>query len=96
MFCSTALILRQPISKLLRSVRKTLIAPSKSTTKDGKTKWSKGGGTSHVPILIAGDRATYSLAIKRGPSGEVNDPKGAWCEDWDELEKALLDVKERK
>jgi hypothetical protein len=49
---------------------------------------------SHVPILIKGDRASYSMAVKRGTAG-MGDTQGAWCEDWEGLERALLGVRER-
>lgn len=45
--------------------------------------------------MIQGDRASYSLAVRRGPSGLMGDPKGAWCVDWEGLERALLGVEEK-
>lgn len=83
----------QPISKFLRRVSKLLLADSGTT----QTKpWRRGGGSgfSHSPLLIQGDRMSYSVAVKRGVSGLPNDPKGAWCRDWEGLEKALLNVKD--
>ena len=44
--------------------------------------------------MIEGDRASYSLALKR--AREMNSADGAWCKDWDALERALLKVDEAK
>jgi hypothetical protein len=44
--------------------------------------------------VIEGGRASYSLAIKRAK--EATAEKGAWCKDWEALERALLGVDEAK
>ncbi|GAA5893218.1 uncharacterized protein JCM6883_007601 [Sporobolomyces salmoneus] len=68
---------------------------SRSSSSKAPTPWSKSGKKlSHSPILIEGDRASYSIALKR--AREMNSEKGAWCKDWDALERALLKVDERK
>lgn len=75
---------------------KLLIAPPSKKAK--RTHWEKNRAglplPSHVPILIKGDRASYSLAVRRGTGAVVNDPTGAYCEDWEALERALLGVNE--
>ncbi|KAM0788903.1 hypothetical protein ACM66B_002985 [Microbotryomycetes sp. NB124-2] len=79
-----------PVSRLYRRIRDTFFISTSSTTK--KSPWARKGGFSHSPFLITGDRTSYSLAVKRGPTGQPFDPKGAWCKDWEGLEKALLNV----
>ncbi|GAA5832177.1 hypothetical protein JCM3766R1_003752 [Sporobolomyces carnicolor] len=70
-------------------------APRGADSKGRPTPWSKSGKRlSHSPILIEGDRASYSLALKR--AREMNSADGAWCKDWDALERALLKVDEAK
>ena len=69
---------------------KAIIAPPKP--RKGGSKPTTG---THVPILIQGDRFTYSIQKTRGPTGRIDDKTGAWCEDWEALEKALLGVEER-
>ncbi|GAA5974630.1 hypothetical protein JCM5350_001226 [Sporobolomyces pararoseus] len=67
----------------------------RSSSSARATPWSKTGKKlSHSPILIEGDRASYSIALKR--TREMNSEKGAWCKDWDALERALLGVDESK
>lgn len=86
-----------PIRRLLRPLSDLLIAPPSAKSK--RTHWDKQKDgvplPSNVPILLKGDRATYSLTVKRGPAGVEGDEKGAWCEDWDGLERGLLGVKDR-
>ncbi|KAK4057903.1 hypothetical protein OIO90_001122 [Microbotryomycetes sp. JL221] len=82
-----------PISRLYRKIRDSLFISSSSVKT--KSPWARKGGFSHSPILITGDKTSYSLAIKRGMSGRPFDPKGAWCKDWDRLERALLGVPEK-
>ncbi|GAA5975233.1 hypothetical protein JCM11641_004404 [Rhodosporidiobolus odoratus] len=49
----------------------------------------------HAPFVISGERLSRSLALKRAPAGEgAFSRKGAWCKDWDALERALLGVDE--
>lgn len=47
---------------------------------------------SHVPIHVSGDKFSMTLAIKRGTAGQAGDATGAWCADWEGLERALLGV----
>lgn len=86
-----------PIRRLLRPLSDLLIAPPSAKSK--RTHWDKQKDgvplPSNVPILLKGDRATYTLTVKRGPAGTMGDEKGAWCEDWDALEKGLLGVRDR-
>lgn len=70
-------------------------SPRTASSASRATPWSKSGKKlSHSPILIQGDRASYSIALKR--AREINSDKGAWCKDWDALERALLNVDESK
>lgn len=69
--------------------------PSSPKTKSAPTPWNKAGKRlSHSPILIEGDRASYSIALKR--AREMDSDKGAWAKDWDQLERALLGVDEAR
>ncbi|TNY22096.1 hypothetical protein DMC30DRAFT_415435 [Rhodotorula diobovata] len=79
------------LSTLLRPLRKKLLAPP--ANKPQPTPWNNKR-LSHSPFVIEGDRASYSLAVKRAP--EPFSDKGAWCKDWDALERALLGVDETK
>lgn len=83
---------RQRIATLLAPLRDRFIAPS-SPTKAQPTPWNNKR-LSHSPFVIEGDRASYSLAVKR--AHEPFSDKGAWCKDWDALERALLGVDEAK
>lgn len=47
---------------------------------------------SHVPIHVSGDKLSMTLAIKRGTAGRPGDESGAWCADWEGLERSLLAV----
>ncbi|GAA5851857.1 hypothetical protein JCM9279_001911 [Rhodotorula babjevae] len=80
------------IATLLAPLRDKYIAPS-SPSKAQPTPWNNKR-LSHSPFVIEGDRASYSLAVKRAP--EPFSDKGAWCKDWDALERALLGVDEAK
>ncbi|GAA5923570.1 hypothetical protein JCM3775_000432 [Rhodotorula graminis] len=80
------------IATLLGPLRDKFIAPS-SPVKAQPTPWNNKR-LSHSPFVIEGDRASYSLAVKRAP--EPFSDKGAWCKDWDALERALLGVDETK
>ncbi|SCV70604.1 BQ2448_3366 [Microbotryum intermedium] len=53
-------------------------------------RWKNKGTLSHVPLLVQGDRFSYTMGKKRAPSGKPGDLEGAWCEDWEGFEKALL------
>ncbi|GAA5927852.1 uncharacterized protein JCM15063_006014 [Sporobolomyces koalae] len=65
------------------------------SAKSAPTPWNKSGKRlSHSPILIEGDRASYSIALKR--AREIDSDKGAWAKDWDQLERALLKVDEER
>ncbi|KAK4055578.1 hypothetical protein OIV83_000124 [Microbotryomycetes sp. JL201] len=77
------------LSRMYRKARDTIFI---STSSVKKSPWTRKGGFSHSPFLIINDRTSYSLAIKRGVTGQPYDPKGAWCKDWDGFEKALLNV----
>jgi len=69
--------------------------PSSPKSKSAPTPWNKAGKRlSHSPILIEGDRASYSIALKR--AREMDSAKGAWAKDWDQLERALLGVDEAR
>ncbi|GAA5858687.1 hypothetical protein JCM5353_004929 [Sporobolomyces roseus] len=69
--------------------------PSSPKSKSAPTPWNKAGKRlSHSPILIEGDRASYSIALKR--AREMDSVKGAWAKDWDQLERALLGVDEAR
>ncbi|BGP15237.1 hypothetical protein JCM10213_000810 [Rhodosporidiobolus nylandii] len=48
----------------------------------------------HAPFVVEGERFTRSLALKRASPHEPNSSKGAWCKDWNALERALLGVDE--
>jgi len=72
-------------------LREKLLAPP--ANKPQPTPWNNKR-LSHSPFVIEGDRASYSLAVKRAP--EPFSDKGAWCKDWDALERALLGVDETK
>lgn len=69
-----------------RKVKATLVAEPKP-----RKERPKSAVLSHVPILVEGDRFSYSLQKTRGEKGG---DKGAWCEDWEGLEKSLLGVRE--
>ena len=81
-----------PLARLLRPVKELLVAPA-LPAKHPKP-WNKSGVLSHVPIHVAGEKFSMSLAIKRGPTGQPADPNGAWCADWEGLERSLLGVSE--
>ncbi|KAL8278506.1 hypothetical protein RQP46_009196 [Phenoliferia psychrophenolica] len=74
-----------------RKISKAIIAPPNPRKAGSKPPVT---GT-HVPILIEGDRFTYSIQKTRGPTGTKDDKTGAWCEDWEGLEKALLGAEGR-
>lgn len=80
-----------PLARLLRPVKELLIAPA--SPKRTAKPWGKGA-LSHVPIHVAGDRFSMSLAVKRVAKGTPGDETGAWCEDWEALERAMLNVPE--
>ncbi|GAA6061394.1 hypothetical protein JCM10212_000654 [Sporobolomyces blumeae] len=95
----------KPYHPLLGSAQKTkqgriaslvdrfIPAPSKS--KSNPTPWNKEGKRlSHSPILIEGDRASYSIALKRASTPDS--AQGAWMKDWDQFERALLGVDEAR
>ncbi|GAA5924383.1 hypothetical protein JCM1841_001684 [Sporobolomyces salmonicolor] len=83
------------ISSILASLREKFLVPPSRVSTTAPAPWNKHGKRlSHSPILIEGDRASYSLALKRAE--EPNSPKGAWCKDWDALERALLNVDEAR
>lgn len=85
--------LLQFLSSVFGNLRTNYLAPSRS--KQHPTPWNKSGKRlSHSPIVVEGDRASYSLALKRAQQPHSAD--GAWCKDWDALERALLDVPESK
>ncbi|BGP39104.1 hypothetical protein JCM10450v2_003057 [Rhodotorula kratochvilovae] len=79
------------ISKLFGSLRDKYLAPP--SRKPAPTPWNSRR-LSHSPFVIEGDRMSYSLAVKRAPA--PYSAKGAWCKDWDALERALLGVDETK
>lgn len=81
-----------PLSRMLRPVKELLVAPA--SAKKNPKPWHGTGRLSHVPIHVAGDRLSMSLAIKRGEKGMPGDVTGAWCEDWEGLERAMLGVPE--
>ncbi|GAA5916793.1 hypothetical protein JCM5296_007392 [Sporobolomyces johnsonii] len=86
---------RGTFSSILDTLRHKYLAPPLRRSKSAASPWNKHGNRlSHSPILIEGDRASYSLALKRAE--KPNDPKGAWCKDWDALERALLNVDEAR
>lgn len=83
----------QPIADFLRTLKKNLIADIPD--KKPRTPWGDRR-TSHSPIIIKGDRASYSLAVRRGKTGLMDDEGGAWFQDTAELEKSLLGMSENE
>ncbi|SCZ97784.1 BZ3500_MvSof-1268-A1-R1_Chr7-3g09585 [Microbotryum saponariae] len=78
-----------PVSRGLANLSELLIAPSKPTSPSDR--WKNKGTLSHVPLLVHGDRFSYTLGKRR--AGKQGDLAGAWCEDWEGFEKALLGKK---
>ncbi|GAA5955549.1 hypothetical protein JCM8115_006786 [Rhodotorula mucilaginosa] len=48
----------------------------------------------HSPIVVEGDR--FSMSLKTIRADEPFSTRGAWCRDWDALERALLHVDESR
>ncbi|GAA6046452.1 hypothetical protein JCM3770_004930 [Rhodotorula araucariae] len=79
------------LSTLFGPLRAKYLAPP--SRKPAPTPWNSRR-LSHSPFVVEGDRMSYSLAVKRAPAPYSD--KGAWCKDWDALERALLGVDEAK
>lgn len=81
------------IGRALKPLSDLLIAPARPK----KSHWDRQREgvplPSHVPLLLLGDKASYSMAVKRGSGKGATD--GAWCEDWESLERAMLGVPEK-
>ncbi|GAA5869832.1 hypothetical protein JCM3774_000508 [Rhodotorula dairenensis] len=54
----------------------------------------KKGRYGHSPIVVEGDR--FSMSLKTIRADEPFSTRGAWCQDWDALERALLHVDESR
>ncbi|KAI5474307.1 hypothetical protein MNV49_003646 [Pseudohyphozyma bogoriensis] len=76
---------KSPISKILEAVFPTNVMKTKDS-------WN-GPVVTHAPIIVKGDRASYSLARQGREIGK--EKIKTWCKDWAGVEKAFLGVEEK-
>ncbi|GAA5823660.1 hypothetical protein JCM11251_000716 [Rhodosporidiobolus azoricus] len=73
----------------------TLFSKLGLTSNAASKKRATTKGT-HAPFIVEGDRYTYSIALKRAVPHQEGATTGAWCKDWEALERAMLGVNEEK
>ncbi|KAM0746372.1 hypothetical protein T439DRAFT_329816 [Meredithblackwellia eburnea MCA 4105] len=80
------------IPKFFRNLVDTVFPATKPKSRSA----NKRSHFTHVPIVVEGDRFSYSLAKTKNLTGKEGDKSGAWCQDWEALERAMLGVEEGK
>ncbi|GAA5986679.1 hypothetical protein JCM10908_003854 [Rhodotorula pacifica] len=76
---------------VLSALMKKVFPPAKPSSSSASRKKGRYG---HSPIVVEGDR--FSMSLKTIRASEPFSTRGAWCRDWDALERALLHVDESK